>query len=84
MTLKNRLKSLRAEIDVNQQYVAKYLGISNTQYSQKETGKYDFTLTECKKLSVLFDKSIDEIFFTDLVNYKNTSIVCPAREIENS
>lgn len=84
MTLRNKLKSLRAEHDFNQQDLADYLGIQKTTYHNKETGKNDFTVTEAKQLAELFNSSIDDIFFADKVNLKNTYIVCPVREVENS
>ena len=84
MTLRNKLKSLRAEHDFNQQDIADYLGIQKTTYNNKENGKNDFTVTEAKQLAELFNSSIDDIFFADRVNLKNTCIVCPVREVENS
>lgn len=84
MTLKNKLKSLRAERDFNQQDVADYLNISRTAYHNKETGKNDFTITEAKQLAQLFNSSIDNIFFTSQVNFKNTNIVYAVQKVENS
>ena len=88
MTLKNKLKSLRAEHDFNQQDIADYLGIKRTTYHNKETGKNDFTVSEAKQLAQLFNLSIDDIFFTDRVNFKNTnidtSIVYAVPKVENS
>ena len=84
MILKNKLKSLRAEHDFNQQDMAEFLGIRRTTYHNKETGKNDFTVSEAKQLAELFNSSIDDIFFTDRVNLENTFIVCPVQRVENS
>lgn len=84
LTLRNKLKALRAEHDYNQQDMADYLGIKRTTYHNKETGKNDFTVSEAKQIAKLFDTSIDDIFFTDKVNLENTPIVCPMQKLENS
>lgn len=84
MTLKNKLKSLRAEYDLDQQDMADILSISRTTYCNKETGKSKFNIYEAKQIAELFNSSIDDIFFTDKVNLENTFIVYPAREVENS
>lgn len=78
MTLKNKLKVLRAQYDYTQDDIANYLNIASSTYHNKEVGKTDFTLSECKKISKLFNKSLDEIFFTensnDLLPFK---VDCP-------
>lgn len=84
MTLRNKLKSLRAEYDFNQQYMADYLGIERTTYHYKETGKNDFTISEAKQLAKLFNTSLDDIFFTDRVNFMNTNIVSAKSRTNNS
>lgn len=84
MTLKNKLRALRSEHGFDQQYMANYLGIARTTYQYKETGQKDFTVTEAKRIAELFDLSIDDIFFTERVNLKNTYIVCPMQKLENS
>ena len=61
-TLKNKLKVLRAQYDYTQDDLANYLNIASSTYHNKEVGKSDFTLSECKKISKLFNKSLDEIF----------------------
>lgn len=84
MTLKNKLKSLRAEHGFNQQDMADILNISRTSYCNKEIGKNKFNIYEAKQIAELFNSSIDDIFFTDEVNFKNTDIVCPIQKLENS
>lgn len=84
MTLKNKLKALRAVNGLDQQYMANYLNVGRTTYHNKETGKNDFTITEAKQIAELFNLSIDDIFFTERVNLKNTNIVCPIQMVKNS
>ena len=84
MKLRNKLRSLRSENGFDQQYMADYLDIQRTTYCNKETGKSDFTVTEAKQIAELFDLRIDDIFFTERVNLKNTFIVCPIQNVENS
>ena len=88
MTVTKNLKSLRAQINFNQQDMANYLGIGITTYHNKETGKNQFTLKEAKQIAQLFNLTIDDIFFTNLVNFKNTkvnsNILCAFQEVENN
>jgi len=64
------LKALRVKFDLNQEDLAKILEISVVAYRNKENGKTQFTLEEAKKISNIFDFSIDEIFFEDKVHEK--------------
>lgn len=61
--IKNKLKSLRAEYNFNQQDMAKYLGIERTTYHYKETGKGQFTIKEALEMADLFNTTIDKIFY---------------------
>lgn len=62
--MNNLLKSLRALKGYNQQYLADVLGINKSVYCLKETGKREFKMIEMKKISELFGKTVDELFFT--------------------
>jgi putative transcriptional regulator len=59
------LKALRKLNNMTQSEVAELLGINMHTYFNKETGKAPFTIDEAKKLSDLFEVSIDEIFFNN-------------------
>jgi DNA-binding XRE family transcriptional regulator len=42
--------------------VAEYLGIHKETYRLKEIGKIDFTVSQAKKLLVLFNKKFEDVF----------------------
>lgn len=66
------IKSERARLGYNQQFVADKLGISKSTYNLKENGKREFTETEMRILSTIFKKSLDELFFNSKVNTNET------------
>lgn len=67
-----KLKSIRVEHGESQADVARVLGVSEPTYNQKELGKRDFSLDEAIKLAKYYGKTLDEIFFTQLVNTNET------------
>jgi DNA-binding XRE family transcriptional regulator len=73
MSLSNMLKSLRATKGLKQEDMAHLLGISRNSYHKKEICERKFTLEEARTISNYFDKSIEEIFFTELSNTKGAS-----------
>lgn len=60
--IKNKLKSLRAEYDLNQDDMAEFLGIRRTTYHNKETGKSQFTVKEAVEIAKFFNATMDDIF----------------------
>lgn len=64
----NNLVAYRKLHNLKQEDVAKILNMSKTSYSYKETGKQEFRLNEAKILADYFGTTIDDIFFTNLVN----------------
>ena len=54
-----RLKDLREDMDLKQEDVAKFLNISQTNYSKYELGKINIPISSLIKLSELFNTSID-------------------------
>lgn len=63
--VKSRLKVLRAERDWSQAELGGRLGVSRQAVNAIETGKYDPSLPLAFKLSRLFERPIEEIFFDD-------------------
>lgn len=63
----NKLKGLRVEKGLTQSDIAEYLKISKNSYHRKETGSNEFSLNEAYKLSLLFEKTLEEIFFKNEV-----------------
>jgi len=60
--LQEKLLVLRKRNGYSQEFVAKKLGMSTTQYGLKERGVYEFTADEMFKASALFKKKIEDIF----------------------
>ena len=63
--MKNRLKVLRAERDWNQQDLADALGVSRQSVNAIETGKYDPSLPLAFRISDVFGRPIEQIFYRD-------------------
>lgn len=60
--MQEKLYTIRRRKGYTQEYIAKQLGISKTQYGLKERGVYEFTSDEMFSLSELFGDKIDNIF----------------------
>ena len=56
-----RIKELRNQLHLSQDYVAKYLGINRSTYTQMENGNRKVLADEVAKLSILFGVSADSI-----------------------
>ena len=56
-----RLRDLREDHDMTQQQVADYLGIKQPQYFRYESGQRDVPTNALKRLSSLYNTSIDYI-----------------------
>ena len=59
----NRLKELRLKKGMSQIKVQMQTGIDQSDYSKMETGKRYPTIDQAKRLSYLFDTSLDYIFY---------------------
>jgi putative transcriptional regulator len=62
LTVKNRLKVLRAERDWTQADLGQRLDVSRQAVNAIETGKYDPSLPLAFKLARIFGMKIEEIF----------------------
>ncbi len=62
LTMKNRLKVLRAERDWSQAELAVQLDVSRQAVNAIETGKHDPSLPLAFRISRLFEMPIEEIF----------------------
>ena len=56
-----RIKELRIQLHLSQDYVAKFLGINRSTYTQMENGKRKVLADEVAKLSNLFGVSADSL-----------------------
>lgn len=60
--MNNTLKAKRIAEGLTQSAVAQYLDTSVQNYSQKELGLRLIKLSEAKKLAVLFNTTVEELF----------------------
>lgn len=67
-----RIKQLRTQLNLSQDYVARYLGINRSTYTQMENGKRKVLADEVAKLSVLFGVSADSLLNDDEVSQPAT------------
>jgi putative transcriptional regulator len=65
VSMKNRLKVLRAECDWSQADLAERLNVSRQTVNAIETEKYDPSLPLAFKIAELFGKKIEDIFTPD-------------------
>ena len=54
-----RIKDIREDREMKQTDVAEFLNISQTNYSKYELGKINIPIETLKKMSILFDTSVD-------------------------
>ena len=54
-----RIKDIREDREMKQKDVAEFLNISQTNYSKYELGKINIPIETLKKMSILFDTSVD-------------------------
>ncbi len=60
--MKNRLKELRSASKITQEDLGKKIGVSRQTIIAIENGKYDPSLPLAFKISVFFERKIEEIF----------------------
>ncbi len=59
LTVNERIKDLRTQLHLSQDYVAKYLGVSRSTFTQMENGKRKVFAEDVSKLCSLFGVSAD-------------------------
>ena len=60
--MKNRIEEIRMARDVNQEELAKALGVSRQTISSLENGRYNPSIELAYKLSKYFGMTIEEVF----------------------
>lgn len=60
--MENIIKKLRKEIGLRQEDLAKELGVSRQTIIAIENNKYDPSLELAIKISIFFDKTVNDIF----------------------
>jgi len=58
----NGLARLRVDKGYSQSDICDFLGMYQSTYSNKETGKTDFTLTEAKEISEILGVTLDRFY----------------------
>lgn len=64
ITLKNKLRAIRAELDMTQEQFARAIGMQKTTYIKKENMLHSFTVEEAIAISQVSNKSIEDIFLS--------------------
>lgn len=59
MNYMQRIRNLREDFDYTQEYVAHYLGTSQTMYARYERGANEIPVRHLLSLSKLYDVSVD-------------------------
>ena len=60
--MKNRIKVLRAELSISQDYLAQQLGVSRQTIHAIENNKYSPSLSLGMSIAKLFNKTVEEVF----------------------
>ena len=60
--MKNRIEEIRKEKGVNQEELAKIMGVSRQTISSLENGRYNPSILLAYKIARYFDMSIEEVF----------------------
>ena len=63
LTLKNRLKEVRAERKLSQSQLAEIVGVSRNTISSIETGQFNPTAKLALVLFIALDKRFEELFY---------------------
>lgn len=66
--MNNAMKQYRERIGLTQSQMAEQLGIAVSTYNMIENGKRGVSVIFAKKISLLLNTSIDNLFFKDVVH----------------
>ncbi len=61
LAINERIKNMRTQLHLSQDYVAKYLGVSRSTFTQMENGNRKILAEDLSKLSALFGVSTDAL-----------------------
>ncbi|WP_283650096.1 helix-turn-helix transcriptional regulator [Clostridium butyricum] len=64
----NLIKQYRENLGFTQQYMADKLSVAVSTYNMIENGKRKVSLYNAKRISILLNTSIDELFFNNIVH----------------
>lgn len=63
--MNNRIEEIRKEKGINQDELAKTLGVSRQTISSLERGRYNPSITLAYKIAKLFELTIEDVFIFD-------------------
>mgnify|MGYP002514174137 CR=1 FL=1 len=63
--MNNRIEEIRKEKGINQDELAKTLGVSRQTISSLERGRYNPSITLAYKIAKLFELNIEDVFIFD-------------------
>ena len=63
-----RIKAARAELDMTQKDLADAVGVSRQTMNAIEKGDYNPTVKLCIKICKVLNKSLDELFWEDILD----------------
>ncbi len=63
--MNNRIEEIRKQKGINQDELAKNLGVSRQTISSLERGRYNPSITLAYKIAKLFELSIEDVFIFD-------------------
>lgn len=66
--LNERIRALRTQHNLSQEYVASYLGMNRTSFNQLENGNRKTTAEDVSKLSALFGVSTDMLLHGEKIS----------------
>ena len=80
MKINERMKELRNQLHLSQDYVAKYLGVNRSTFTQMENGNRKILAEEIQKLCILFGVTADALINENELSQPTTVF---ARSFEN-
>ena len=83
MCLNERIKQYRNELHLTQDYVAKYLEINRSTYTQIELGKRKLTADELAKLCKLFGVSSDRLLYGNTESHSSLIFIKQFEELDD-
>ena len=70
-----RIKAARAALDMTQKDLADAVGVSRQTMNAIEKGDYNPTVKLCIKICKVLNKSLDELFWEDILDEDRKSVV---------
>ena len=82
--LNERLKQIRTELHLSQEYVAAYLDVTRTAIAQIENSKRNVSATELAKFSQLYNVSSEELLFGNEIEISSNMFARSFSELDEA